>query len=137
MICWLLINELMKIIIKEWQFVLSRIIWMMHRFRSLTTAFFRDSMGFLLIFDLTNEMSFLEVRNWIEQLRVLVCIMKIIIHNIWIHILLYLFHIPTNLLPFIVFVSLRIWKCSSTCGYSKLGCLQISVIILTIGKAKV
>ncbi|KAG5317401.1 RB27A protein, partial [Pseudoatta argentina] len=39
------------------------------RFRSLTTAFYRDSMGFLLIFDLTNESSFLEVRNWLEQLR--------------------------------------------------------------------
>ncbi|XP_029163728.1 ras-related protein Rab-27A-like isoform X3 [Nylanderia fulva] len=26
-------------------------------------------MGFLLIFDLTNELSFLEVRNWLEQLR--------------------------------------------------------------------
>lgn len=38
------------------------------RFRSLTTAFYRDSMGFLLIFDLTNELSFLEVRNWLEQL---------------------------------------------------------------------
>ncbi|GCB80111.1 hypothetical protein scyTo_0016105 [Scyliorhinus torazame] len=36
------------------------------RFRSLTTAFFRDAMGFLLIFDLTNEQSFLNVRNWIS-----------------------------------------------------------------------
>lgn len=40
------------------------------RFRSLTTAFYRDAMGFLLLFDLTNELSFLEVRNWIEQLQV-------------------------------------------------------------------
>ncbi|KAG5894487.1 hypothetical protein JTB14_029899 [Gonioctena quinquepunctata] len=39
------------------------------RFRSLTTAFYRDAMGFLLIFDLTNEQSFIEIRNWIEQLR--------------------------------------------------------------------
>ncbi|XP_068631311.1 ras-related protein Rab-27A [Battus philenor] len=39
------------------------------RFRSLTTAFYRDAMGFLLLFDLTNEASFLEVRNWIEQLK--------------------------------------------------------------------
>ncbi|NWI41518.1 RB27A protein, partial [Picathartes gymnocephalus] len=36
------------------------------RFRSLTTAFFRDAMGFLLLFDLTNEQSFLNVRNWIS-----------------------------------------------------------------------
>jgi hypothetical protein len=28
-------------------------------------------MGFLLLFDLTNEQSFLEIRNWVEQLRVI------------------------------------------------------------------
>ncbi|XP_078737094.1 ras-related protein Rab-27A-like [Lampetra fluviatilis] len=39
------------------------------RFRSLTTAFFRDAMGFLLMFDLTSEQSFLNVRNWMEQLQ--------------------------------------------------------------------
>ncbi|CRK93096.1 CLUMA_CG006494, isoform A [Clunio marinus] len=39
-------------------------------FRSLTTSFFRDSMGFLLIFDITNERSFLEVQSWIEQLKI-------------------------------------------------------------------
>jgi Ras-related protein Rab-27A len=27
-------------------------------------------MGFLLIFDITNERSFLEVQNWIEQLKI-------------------------------------------------------------------
>uniref|UniRef100_H9GC21 small monomeric GTPase n=1 Tax=Anolis carolinensis TaxID=28377 RepID=H9GC21_ANOCA len=39
------------------------------RFRSLTTAFFRDAMGFLLLFDLTNEQSFLNIRNWMTQLQ--------------------------------------------------------------------
>ncbi|KAG7473292.1 hypothetical protein MATL_G00094190 [Megalops atlanticus] len=39
------------------------------RFRSLTTAFFRDAMGFLLLFDLTNEQTFLNVRNWMSQLQ--------------------------------------------------------------------
>lgn len=39
------------------------------RFRSLTTAFFRDAMGFILMFDLTSELSFLNVRNWITQLQ--------------------------------------------------------------------
>ncbi|XP_014244051.1 ras-related protein Rab-27A [Cimex lectularius] len=39
------------------------------RFRSLTTSYYRESMGFLLLFDLTNEQSFLEVRNWLEQLK--------------------------------------------------------------------
>ncbi|XP_063723629.1 ras-related protein Rab-27A-like [Symsagittifera roscoffensis] len=39
------------------------------RFRSLTTAFFRDAMGFILLFDMTNEASFMNVRNWISQLQ--------------------------------------------------------------------
>lgn len=39
------------------------------RFRSLTTAFFRDAMGFLLMFDLTNQQSFINVRNWMSQLQ--------------------------------------------------------------------
>jgi Ras-related protein Rab-27A len=39
------------------------------RFRSLTTAFFRDAMGFLLLFDLTNEESFLNTRSWLSQLQ--------------------------------------------------------------------
>ena len=39
------------------------------RFRSLTTAFFRDAIGFILMFDLTNEVTFLNVRNWISQLQ--------------------------------------------------------------------
>ena len=38
-------------------------------FRSLTTAFFRDAMGFVLMFDLTSEQSFLNVRNWLTQLQ--------------------------------------------------------------------
>lgn len=40
------------------------------RFRSLTTAFFRDAMGFLLMFDLTSQQSFLNVRNWMSALAV-------------------------------------------------------------------
>ncbi|XP_059099214.1 ras-related protein Rab-27A-like isoform X1 [Tigriopus californicus] len=39
------------------------------RFRSLTTAFFRDAMGFILMFDLTNEQSFIDVSNWMVQLQ--------------------------------------------------------------------
>uniref|UniRef100_A0A3Q1AUX7 small monomeric GTPase n=1 Tax=Amphiprion ocellaris TaxID=80972 RepID=A0A3Q1AUX7_AMPOC len=30
----------------------------------------RDAMGFLLLFDLTNEQSFLNVRNWMSQLQI-------------------------------------------------------------------
>uniref|UniRef100_UPI00358E1A02 ras-related protein Rab-27B isoform X2 n=1 Tax=Myxine glutinosa TaxID=7769 RepID=UPI00358E1A02 len=40
------------------------------RFRSLTTAFFRDAMGFLIMFDITNMQSFLNVRQWMTQLQV-------------------------------------------------------------------
>ncbi|MCL4137437.1 UNVERIFIED_CONTAM: hypothetical protein GTU68_010880 [Idotea baltica] len=40
------------------------------KFRSLTTAFYRDAMGFLLVFDVTNERSFLDIRCWLEQLKV-------------------------------------------------------------------
>lgn len=39
------------------------------RFRSLTTAFFRGAMGFLILFDLTNEKSFLNIRDWLQQLN--------------------------------------------------------------------
>lgn len=44
------------------------------RFRSLTTAFYRDAVGFLLVFDLTNEKSFLEVVYWMEQLKVFIAL---------------------------------------------------------------
>jgi len=40
------------------------------RFRSLTTAFYRDAMGFILVFDLTKESSFLNVRSWVQQLQI-------------------------------------------------------------------
>ena len=35
----------------------------------MTTAFFRDAMGFILMFDLTSEQSFINVRNWLTQLQ--------------------------------------------------------------------
>ncbi|KAL5104096.1 Ras-related protein Rab-27A [Taenia crassiceps] len=38
------------------------------RFRSLCTVFLRDSMGFLLVFDLTNEKSLLSCREWMNLL---------------------------------------------------------------------
>ncbi|CAF1030318.1 unnamed protein product [Adineta steineri] len=39
------------------------------RYRSLTTSFFRDAMGFMLVFDVTSETSFLNVRNWIGEIQ--------------------------------------------------------------------
>ncbi|VEL17514.1 unnamed protein product, partial [Protopolystoma xenopodis] len=38
------------------------------RFRSLCTVFLRDAMGFLLVFDLTNEKSLLNCRDWMSLL---------------------------------------------------------------------
>ncbi|XP_023714448.1 ras-related protein Rab-27A isoform X2 [Cryptotermes secundus] len=43
------------------------------RYRSLTTAFYRDAMGFLLLFDLTNEQSFLETHAYCEDPDVVLC----------------------------------------------------------------
>ncbi|CAG0890925.1 unnamed protein product, partial [Cyprideis torosa] len=40
------------------------------RFRSLTTAFYRDAMGFLILFDITSEASFLSVQDWMSQLKI-------------------------------------------------------------------
>jgi len=39
------------------------------RYRSLTRAFLRDGMGFLLLFDLTNIESFRHTESWIEEIR--------------------------------------------------------------------
>ena len=39
------------------------------RFRSLTSSFFRDAMGFLLVYDLTNESSFHHINDWLVQLH--------------------------------------------------------------------
>jgi Ras-related protein Rab-8A len=34
------------------------------RFRSITTRCYRGAMGFLLVYDITNEQSFANIRNW-------------------------------------------------------------------------
>ena len=39
------------------------------RFRSLTTTFFRDAMGFLLTFDLTHAPSLTNINTWLQQLH--------------------------------------------------------------------
>jgi len=39
------------------------------RFRSVTKSFFRDAIGFILMFDLTQETSFVNVRSWLTQLK--------------------------------------------------------------------
>ncbi|XP_053187521.1 ras-related protein Rab-39B-like [Scomber japonicus] len=37
------------------------------RFRSITRAYYRNSVGGLLLFDITNRRSFLNVHNWLEE----------------------------------------------------------------------
>ncbi|ETO02136.1 rab family small GTPase [Reticulomyxa filosa] len=39
------------------------------RFRAVTTAYYRGAMGIVLVYDITQEQSFLNVRNWVESIR--------------------------------------------------------------------
>jgi Ras-related protein Rab-8A len=38
------------------------------RFRTITTAYYRGAMGIFLIYDVTDEVSFQNVRNWMRQI---------------------------------------------------------------------
>ena len=39
------------------------------RFRTITTAYYRGAMGILLVYDITDEQSFLNTRNWIKNIE--------------------------------------------------------------------
>lgn len=39
------------------------------RFRTITTAYYRGAMGIILVYDITNEKSFDNIRNWIRNIE--------------------------------------------------------------------
>ena len=38
-------------------------------FRTITTAYYRGAMGILLVYDISDEQSFLNIRNWIRNIE--------------------------------------------------------------------
>lgn len=42
------------------------------RFRSIARSYFRKAHGVLLLYDVTSESSFLNVREWVDQIQVTV-----------------------------------------------------------------
>lgn len=39
------------------------------RFRTITTAYYRGAMGILLVYDVTDEQSFQNIRNWVRNIE--------------------------------------------------------------------
>jgi len=39
------------------------------RFRTITTAYYRGAMGVLLVYDISDEQSFLNIRNWMRNIE--------------------------------------------------------------------
>ncbi|KAL3579855.1 hypothetical protein D5086_017690 [Populus alba] len=51
------------------QLVLSLPLAGQERFRTITTAYYRGAMGILLVYDVTDESSFNNIRNWIRNIE--------------------------------------------------------------------
>ncbi|XP_043523456.1 ras-related protein Rab-3-like, partial [Frieseomelitta varia] len=43
------------------------------RYRTITTAYYRGAMGFILMYDITNEESFNSVQDWVTQIKTYSC----------------------------------------------------------------
>ena len=39
------------------------------RFRTITTAYYRGAMGIMLVYDITNEKTFENIKNWIRNIE--------------------------------------------------------------------
>merc|ERR1719250_371004 len=39
------------------------------RFRTITTAYYRGAMGILLVYDITDETSFMNINNWMKNIE--------------------------------------------------------------------
>lgn len=39
------------------------------RFRTITTSYYRNSQGILLVYDITDRQSFLNMRTWVAQIQ--------------------------------------------------------------------
>jgi len=39
------------------------------RFRTITTAYYRGAMGIMLVYDITNDKSFENIKNWIRNIE--------------------------------------------------------------------
>lgn len=50
-------------------FVFSRDTAGQERFRTITTAYYRGAMGIMLVYDITNEKSFENIKNWIRNIE--------------------------------------------------------------------
>merc|ERR1711916_304757 len=59
----ILINETTKVKLQIWDTAGQE------RFRTITTAYYRGAMGILLVYDVTDETSFMSVRNWIRNIE--------------------------------------------------------------------
>ncbi|KAK0140621.1 Ras-related protein Rab-8A [Merluccius polli] len=59
-----------KIKLQIWvTLIISRDTAGQERFRTITTAYYRGAMGIMLVYDITNERSFENIKNWIRNIE--------------------------------------------------------------------